>query len=374
MRTGTRRTFYVLALAAVIGFGMLVWYRVSLARQSTQATRPLPLVQVTRPAQVDMLRRLVLTADILPIQQADLMAKVAGYLDTISVDRGDRVHAGQLLAVIRQPELEHQLYQAQANYDLAKVTFERLLDLQHKELIGQQELDDSRTKFELAKRALDLQRTYLSYARIVAPFDGYVTKRYVDPGAFIPQASGFTSTVTTLLTVMDLSRVKVLVNVPERDVGSVHVGDALSLTLDAYPDQTFQGRITKFSPALDPASRTLQVEIDIPNADLALKPGMFARVTLVLERHPQALAVPSESLLVNDLGSFVFAVGPTQDDAPTMRRVTVRTGIEDGGQVEILAGLGPNDQVVRTGKELVHDGGRVRIANDSPTPGKTGEP
>jgi len=373
MHTRTRRTFYVLSAAAAISFGVLVWYRVSLARQATQTARPLPLVQVTKPAQIEMVRKLVLTADILPIQQADLMAKIAGYLDAIHVDRGDHVHAGQLLAVIRQPELEHQLHQAQANYDLAKVTYERLQDLHNKELIAKQELDDSRTKFELAKRALDLQHTYLDYAQIIAPFDGYVTKRYVDPGAFIPQATGVVSSVNTLLTIMDLSRVKVLVNVPERDVSSVHVGDQLSLTLDAYPDQTFQGRVTKFSPALDAGSRTLQVEIDIPNADLALKPGMFARVTLVLERRPHALAVPSESLLVNELGSFVFAVGPVQDGVPTVRRVMVRTGLEDGGQVEILGGLGPNDQIVRTGKELVHDGGGVRIASDSVTPGQPAE-
>jgi membrane fusion protein (multidrug efflux system) len=367
MGTRTQRTFYVISTGALIAFGMLVWYRVSLARQVTQTARPLPLVQVTKPAQLEMLRKLVLTADILPIQQADLMAKMAGYLDAIYVDRGDRVHSGQLLAVIRQPELEQQLYQAQANHDLAKVTFERLQELYAKQLIAKQEVDDSRTKFEVAKRTLDLQHTYLNYAQIVAPFDGYVTKRYVDPGAFIPQATGVVSTVNTILTVMDLSQVKVLVNVPERDVGSVHVGDQLSLTLDAYPDRTFPGQVTKFSPALDSGSRTLQVEIDVPNADLALKPGMFARVVLVLERHLQALAVPSETLLVNELGSFIFAIGPTQSDVPTVRRVAVRTGIEDGGQVEILGGLGPNDQVVRTGKELVHDGGGVRVAGSSLT-------
>jgi multidrug efflux pump subunit AcrA (membrane-fusion protein) len=268
MQTRTRRTLWVLSTAALIGFGILVWYRLSLARQTSQAPRPLPLVQVVKPLQLEMLRKLVLTADILPIQQADLMAKVAGYLEAIYVDRGDRVRSGQLLAVIRQPELEHQLHQAQANHDLAKVTFERLQELHARQLIAKQELDDSRTKFEVAKRTLGLQRTYLSYARIVAPFD------------------------------------------------------------------------------------------------MALKPGMFARVTPVLDRHPQALAVPSESLLVNELGSFVFAVGSTQEGAPTVRRVTVRTGIEDGGQVEILGGLGPSDQIVRTGKELVHDGSRVRIATD----------
>jgi membrane fusion protein (multidrug efflux system) len=374
MRSRTRRAAAAVAAAALIaGLGLLVWYRASLARQATQTARPLPLVQVVTPRQLDMLRTLVLTADILPIQQADLMAKVAGYLDAIYVDRGDRVHAGQRLAVIRQPELEHQLHQAQANYDLAKITFERLQDLHKKDLVAKQDLDDSRTKYEVAKRTLDLQRTYLDYAQILAPFDGYVTKRYVDPGAFIPQATGMVSAVNTLLTIMDLSQVKALVNVPERDIGSVHIGDELSLTLDAYPDHTFHGRVTKFAPALDAGSRTLQVEIDIPNADLALKPGMFARVTLVLERRAQALAVPSDALLVNELGAFVFAVGPMQDGAPTVRRVSVRTGIEDGGQVEILGGLGPSDRVVRTGKELVRDGSQVRIAADSATPGRPAE-
>lgn len=373
MRTRTRRTFSALAAVAVVGFGALVWHRLSSARQSTEGARPLPLVQVTKPAQVDMQRRLLLTADVLPIQQADLMAKMAGYLDAVYVDRGDRVRAGQLLAVIRQPELEQQWRQAQASYDFAKVTYARLQELFDKGLVAKQDLDDARTKSEVAKRTLEVQRTYVQYAKIVAPFDGYVTKRYLDPGAFIPQATGIVSAANTLLTVMDLSQVKVLINVPERDITSVHVGDPVSLTLDAYPDQTFQGQVTKFAPALDPGSRTLQVEIDIRNDDLALKPGMFARVTLVLERHTQALVVPSEALLVNELGSFVYVAGAGQDGAFAVRRVAVRTGIEDVGQVEILVGLGANDQIVRTGKEQVHDGSQVRIAADGTQPARTAE-
>lgn len=372
MRPRTRRTFSALAAVVVVGFGGLVWHRLSIVQRSGEGARPLPLVQVTTPSQVDMQRRLALTADILPIQQADLMAKIAGYLDAVYVDRGDRVHAGQLLAVIRQPELEQQLLQAQASYDFAKRTHDRLQELFARSLIAKQELDDARTKYEVAKRTLAVQHTYVQYAKIVAPFDGYVTKRYLDPGAFIPQATGIVSTGNTLLTVMDLSQVKVLINVPERDITSVRVGDQVSLTLDAYPDQTFQGQVTKFAPALDPGSRTLQVEIDIRNDDLALKPGMFARVTLVLERHPQALVVPSDALLVNELGSFVYVAGPAEDGIHAVRRVAVRTGIEDAGQVEILVGLGPSDQIVRTGKELVHDGSQVRIADGS-QPARTAE-
>ena len=372
MQTRTHRTVYLLAAGAALAFATLVWHRLSLARQTTAGARPLPLVQLTRPALVDMQRKLLLTADILPIQQADLMAKIAGYLDAIYVDRGDRVRSGQLLALIRQPELEQQLQQAQVSYDFAKVTYEREQELYRRELIGKHELDDARTKFEIAKRLLEVQQTYVQYAKIVAPFDGYITKRYVDPGALIPQATGMVSSGNILLTVMDLSQVKVLINVPERDVTSVHIGDHLSLTLDAYPDQTFQGQVTKFAPALDPASRTLQVEIDIPNGDLALKPGMFARVMLVLENRRRTLAVPSEALLVNELGAFVYVVGPLPDGASAVHRVAVRTGIEDNGQVEILVGLGPNDPIVRSGKEQVRDGSLVRTAEDIP-PERTAE-
>jgi membrane fusion protein (multidrug efflux system) len=373
MGTHRRRTVYASGLLALAGFGAVVWYRLDAGRQTVERARPLPLVQVSKPALVDMQRTLLLTADILPIQQADLMAKVAGYLDTIYVDRGDRVQAGQLLAVIQQPELEQQLQQARASHDLAKVTLERVQGLFAKQFIAKQDLDDARTKYEVAKRTLEVQRAYVEYTKIVAPFDGYVAKRYVDPGALIPQATGMVSAANTLLTVMDLSQVKILINVPERDVSSVHVGDQVSFTLDAYPDQTFRGQVTKFGPALDPASRTLQVEIDIPNADLALKPGMFARVTLVLERRPQALAVPSEALLVNELGSFLYVIGAPQDEAPTVRRTAVRTGIEDAGQVEILVGLGPNDRIVRAGKEQVRDGARVRLAEDGTPPVEAAE-
>lgn len=368
----THRIIAVLAVGAALGFGVLVWHRWSVARQTTAQARPLPLVQVATPLQLDMRRTLLLTADILPIQQADLMAKVAGYLETIYVDRGDRVRAGQLLAVISQPELKHQLQQAKAAYEFAKLTYERLQGLSARELIAKQDLDDARTKLEVAKRALEVQDEYVRYTKIVAPFDGFVTKRYVDPGALIPQATGFVSAVNTVLTVMDLSRVKVLINVPERDVSSVHLQDPVTLALDAYADRTFEGRVTKFAPALDPGSRTLQVEIDVPNPDLALKPGMFARVTLILERHDGVLAVPSEALLVNELGSFVYVVRAT-DEAPTVQRVAVRTGIEDAGQVEILVGLGPGDHIVRIGKEFVHDGGRVRIAEDGSQPTRTAQ-
>ena len=368
----TRRSVVILGALVVTGFAALVWQRLSLARPTAGSTRPLPLVQAATPLQLEVQRKLLLTADILPIQQADLMAKVAGYLDTISVDRGDRVRAGQVLAVIQQPELEHQVQQARANFDFAKLTYERMRDLSAKDLVAKQELDDASTKLEVAKRLLEVQQEYVKYTKILTPFDGYVTKRYVDPGALIPQATGFVSAVNTVLTVMDLSQVKVLVNVPERDVTSIHVGDPVTLTLDAYADQTFQGRVTKFAPALEASSRTLQVEIDVANDDLALKPGMFARVSVVLERHPQAVVVPAEALLVNELGSFLYVIGGS-DGTATVRRTAVRTGIEDGGHVEILAGLSVKDRVVVTGEEFVRDGGSVRVASDAAAPAHTAE-
>lgn len=370
----THSRWALIAAVLVLALAVLVWQRASASRQAAVTARPLPLVQVTRPGRMDMQRKLQLTADILPIQQADLMAKIAGYLDAIYVDRGDRVRAGQVLAVIKQPELEYQLQQAQANYEFAKVTYERTRELFAKELIAKQNLDDALNRFEVAKRLFEVQRTYVQYARIVAPFDGYVTKRYVDPGALIAPGSGSASAGNTVVTVMDLSRVKVLANVQERDISGVRLGDPVSLTVDAYTNQTFQGKVTKFAPALDPSTRTLLVEIDVPNEDLSLKPGMFARVILVLERRMQALTVPSEALLVNELGSFIYIVGAPADGASTVRRVAVRTGIEDGGQVEVLAGPQPDDRIVQIGKELVRDGSRVRIAGDGAQPAGTAEP
>ena len=215
MHAPNRTKRYAIAALVVVAFIGLLWQRARAGRQTASGARPLPLVQVTTPGVLDLQRRLLLTADILPIQQADLMARVPGYLDAIYVDRGDRVRAGQVLAQLSQPELEHQLQQAQANYGLAKVTFERTQDLFAKELIAKQNLDDARNKYEVAKRTLEVQQTYVEYTRIVAPFDGYVTKRYVDPGALITQGGGAASG-NAIVTVMDLSRVKVLVNVPER--------------------------------------------------------------------------------------------------------------------------------------------------------------
>jgi RND family efflux transporter MFP subunit len=318
----------------------------------------LPSVMVTRVKTAVLERQVTLPGTVRPYQEATLYAKVGGYLRSIAVDRGDRVRAGQVVAELEVPEIQAEMGKLAAELEAAAVEKKRLFDAAQRapDLVTPQALDSARAKHDIAAANLERTRTLLGYAKLTAPFTGVITKRWVDRGAFIPAAtSSSAARSAAVVTLMDFSRVRVDVAVPETEVPRVRVGLPASLSVSEIPGKTFAGRVTRIAYALEDATRTMGTEIEIPNADGALRPGMYASVRIGLERRTDALLVPAEAVVTQKGQSFAFTVAGGR-----ARKVALRTGLDDGVRVEVLAGLAPGEMVVVAGAQALTDGQACR--------------
>lgn len=214
----------------------------------------------------------------------------------------------------------------------------------------------ARSNVDGARASLKIAQANLDNTRITAPFAGHISARNLYPGAAVSsQAAGTSNSSVGILVLQDLAVVKVQVEVQERDISRVRVGSTARVLVDAYPDKTFEARATRIVHALDPRSRTLGVEMEIANRDLLLKPGMYARVELVIERHPGAVLAPSEAIWTEGDVTSVFVV---QDGVVGRRPITA--GVGEGTLVEVVKGLAGDESVIVEGKELVREGQRVR--------------
>jgi RND family efflux transporter MFP subunit len=351
-----------LALLVGVGFWVLVGgtqpvdQRASSAvGKSTAATKEsgsIPDVQVVKPVRRDVTATLRLPANVSAWNQTTLYAKVSGYLKSVAVDKGDFVRAGQVLALIDDPELEERYQQTQSEYAIKKVTYERLANVwkENPDVIAKQDVDVAEASYLGAKHALEQVATMLDYTKVRAPYGGVVTARFVDPGALIQAATNSATQAVPLFTIMDISILRLYVNVPQEDAYFVKRGTPATIELKDT-GKTIEAAVTRSTMSFDPGTRTLLVEIDVPNPRHALAPGMFAEVILTLRKHQNALVIPPVSLISENSSRAVFVV--EQDVA---RKVPVKTGIDDGVWVEITEGLSGNEDVVVVGKSRLADG------------------
>ena len=235
-------------------------------------------------------RRISLPASIHGYIETPIYAKTAGYLKAIYVDKGDRIHKGEVLAVLDSPELDKQVADAKANYWLQKVTDARNQTLVAQQVIPQQTADDSHAAMLQTRAAYEQLLALQSYEVIRAETDGIITARDVDPGALIPQATSPGSS-TPIVELATLHPLRVYADVPQDLAAFVKDGDPASVSVTQYPDRSFSGTVTRHPDALTPDTRTMRVEVDLPNKDSALYPGMYA--TLTLERFFVRRCIPS---------------------------------------------------------------------------------
>jgi len=336
---------FVLVLFAAVAL------RISTRETQTNTRRQSrALVKVDFPKRQTITQSLSLTGNIIAIQQAQVFARVYGNLESVDVNAGDFVRANQILARIDTTELAQQYRQAEATYQNARAVFDRAKPLQDQNLISKQDLDNAETAMEVAKENVETAQTRLQYAEIMAPFSGFITRRFLDPGNLV------SSTNATLFNLMDLDTVKVIVNILEKDVPSVKVGMPAVVTADAIPGRKFAGPIARMSQAIDLATRTMPIEIDIANTDHALKPGMFANVSIIINRQGDALTVPTDAVLKDTEGYYVMSAANG-----VAHRVGVTLGTEQESRTEILSGLGEADSVITTGQQFARDGGAITI-------------
>ena len=343
-----------------------------------------PVVTVTR---TTLANQLTVAGEFLPFEEVELHAKVAGYVRKMNVDIGDRVHAGEVLATLDVPELNAQVVgatagvaqsqeqiarsrsevsRAQADYIAIHASSQRLEQASKAQpgLIAQQELDNAKAKDAASAAAVDAAKSALAateqalgisraqqtqvismadYSRIIAPFDGIVTWRYADPGALI-QAGTSNAASAPVVKVAQVSTLRLRLPVPEALASFVRLGDAATLRVSAL-DRTLQGTVTRTTGALDPSTRTMQVEVDVPNQDNSLTPGMYAQVTLNVQRAGDVLALPQQAIdSSNPAQPFVMVV----DASHHVQRRNVTTGIATANRVEILTGLRAGEQVIST--------------------------
>src|ERR1043166_479060 len=327
----------------------------------SNATAVAPIeVKTVRAHRGPISRSVMLPGTIAAYQQATLYAKVGGYLKTITVDKGDAVKQGALLADIEVPELLADRAKYQAELDVAAADFKRVQEAVQKapDLVIAQMVDQARGKLDIAKANQERNETLLSYAKIVAPFSGVVTRRMVDPGAFIPAATGGSAAQNAaLLTLSDFSKVRVQVAVPENEVKFIAQGTPIAFAVDGWPGKNFEAAITRVSFALDDATKTMLAEAEVENPNHELRPGMYAMVRLFSEKRDGALLLPTDAVLVEKAKTSVFIV-----DAGKARKIVVKTGFADGASFEILEGLPSDAPVILIGKQSLNDGQPVQVA------------
>ncbi|HTP80415.1 MAG TPA: efflux RND transporter periplasmic adaptor subunit [Bacteroidota bacterium] len=318
------------------------------AREGRRAN--LPLVKVELPLREKVLATLKFSGDVVAGQQALIYSKVTGNLERELVNIGMYVQKNQLLASIDTTELYQTMQQNLASYENARVTYLRGKDLFDRSLLAKQDLDNLEAAMKVAKANYEVAQTHLSYARITAPFAGVITKRYLDQGAVV------TVNNTSLFMLMDIDLVKISINVQEKDVNAVHIGTPAILTVDAFPGKEFHGAVSRYGDALDLSTRTMPVELDIPNRDHLLKPGMFATVVLVVDTHPNSLTVATQAVMQDDTGSFVYCV-----HNKLARRQRVTLGVPGPLRTEILSGANDGDSVITIGQQLLKPGGGITV-------------
>ncbi|MEX5219906.1 MAG: efflux RND transporter periplasmic adaptor subunit [Nitrospira sp.] len=312
-------------------------------------------VQVAKPIRRDLVYTITLPANIAPFYQTTLYAKVSGYLKWIGSDKGDAVKKNQVLAVIDAPEVEEQYQQAVSDHKIKKLTYERLAKVwkDSPDVIAKQDVDVAEAAFEGAKHSMEQREVLRAYTKVRAPYDGTITARFADPGALIQVATTSATGAIPLFTIMDLNTVRIYTNVPQDDSGWIIPGRTkASLILKEPADRTFTGTVTRTTLALDPSTRSLLVEVDLPNPDRLLRPGTFAEVALALREIPQALVLPPQAITGGASGQSVYIV----DDQGQAKSISIRTGITDGRWVEITSGLSGDEDVVVVGKQKLVDG------------------
>jgi RND family efflux transporter MFP subunit len=365
----------LLFLAVPLMLAGAALFRIEAGQKQTQqlanTTKSLALqpVSVIHPERGKSSSELTLPGMIQAYDQAPIYARVDGYVHTWYVDIGAHVTKGQLLAVIEAPEVDQQLNQAramltqaQANLELAKMTAPRYQELIKTNSVSQQEVDQNNQNLAAQEASVQAATASVSrleqmqgFEKIVAPFDGIITERKTDFGDLVN--AGNAGLGHELFRISQNNIVRIFVTVPEEFASQVRVGTKASLDVVSLPNRRFAASVTRTADSIDVASRTLTVELDVPNPSGQLLPGAYANVHFQLPLNTAPLVVPASTILFQANGPQVGVVN-TQDQV-ALRKVTI--GHDFGDTIEIVAGLRPGDAVVANPPDSLTNGMRVAV-------------
>src|SRR6266513_5166428 len=342
-----------LAILAIIG----VWHRVSERHDEknfVQRTTQLAVNVVT--AQRDATpKELVLPGTFQAFNQTTIYPRSNGYVKSWKVDIGDNVQAGQLLAEIATPEVDQQLAQARAQEEIAKLTADRWRDLVQKNVVSKQEYDQNEKAYESAKANLQQLEKIQGFQQILAPFAGKIAARNIDVGTLVAAGTGNSGTPLFSLVQSDVLRVYVFA--PQENAPSIHEGLAAKIVLQEYPGQEFDGKVTRTAGALDPQSRTMQVEVQVPNNEGKLYAGMYGQVKFLLANENAPIVVPANTFLFRTEGPQVATIVNEKH----IHWQSIRVGRDFGDRLEVLDGLKENTKVVMNPTDDLREGIEVQV-------------
>ncbi len=298
-----------------------------------------PNVRVTQIKTTTEPRTVSLPGDVHGYDQTTLYAKLSGYIKEMRVDRGDHVAEGQLLATISSPETEDDVHAAENNAAIAKITASRYDGLAPAGVISRQDRDNAEAQQHIMQAELGRARSLMRYTLVRAPFAGIVTARYVDPGALVPAATGSTQTSLPIVDLASVDTLRVFVYVGQDIAPFVHPGDEAQVWQDELPDRRIPAKIAHTAGALDPRTRTMQIELDLDNRPWGILPGTFAHVEIRVPAVKTPL-LPTEALVIRDGKTMV---GDIRDGR--VHYVEVALGYNDGRNVRVLRGLAEGDTV-----------------------------
>lgn len=356
-------------------------------------------VPVVRAARTDLAGSLVLTAEFEPFQEVDVMAKMAGYLKSMKVDIGDHVREGQLIAVLEIPEMENdvtkaaaviqqasaevvsardELRRTESAHQIAHLSYTRIQDVAKKEpgLVPQQEVDEIRSrdlvaeaqiataksnvntaeqKVAVAKAEENRLKTLYRYTSITAPFSGVITKRYANVGSMIQAGTASQTQAMPLVRLSQNSLLRLVLPVPESAVPLIHVGGPLAVKVTSL-NRTFPGRVARVADKIALNTRTMDTEVDVPNPQGILVPGMYAEVNLEIDRRDSVLALPLDAVDGTGTSARVYRV----DGAGKIKIVPVTLGLETAQRVEVRSGIHDGDAVIIGRRAALREGQQVQ--------------
>jgi len=375
---GLRRPLIVFAVVAGAYLG---WRGLSKHAGTSPGSARTQVVAVEKATREDLAQTLTMTGEFRPFQQAALHAKIAGFLQSISVDVGDHVSEGQAIAQLDVPELkselekalaahrasEQEVVRAEANYNEAHLASRRLQGVvkQNPKLVAGQELDAVLAKEQSAAGALDAVkqrveesqaevnkvRSMLAYTTITAPFDGVITKRYVDTGALVP--AGTASNAQPVVDIAEHKRLRLTFPVPESAVALVKANAPVDIAIESL-GRTLHGKVSRFSGKVDRATRTMSTEADIENADGKLRPGLYAAVSLTLRESKGATVVSAQGVGSGEMPTVLVV---TSNGVVEERKVSI--GLRTAAKAEILSGLSPGEMVIVGSRAGIQPGQKV---------------
>jgi membrane fusion protein, multidrug efflux system len=351
---------WVVAVVVLLGLtaGLVLARSVRITRQTDELEHQIamgPRVLVAPVIHSPRSRTIEIPATIHGYVETPVYAKIAGYLKTIRVDKGDRVAAGQVIAILDTPELDHQVANTRASYGIALLTYQRDEALRRSDAVAQQVADEARARMVEAKATLDQLAAMQAYKVIRAPFTGIITARYVDQGALVPQVTTPSAASTPIVAMATMSPLRIYASAPQSVAPFIRNGDAATITVTEYPERTFKGVVARHPEALTSDTRTMLVEVDLSNEDRTLYPGMYATLVLDVATPAGVPMVPDDALVFRGGKPYVPVVRGGH-----LRLAAVTLGYDNGVNVEITEGVSDQDMVALNVGQAATDGEPVQ--------------